>query len=51
MRPYFTYEYKKISELFFEMKEASIPMAIVLTLIPTSGHTFIIEDPIEEIVG
>ena len=27
---YFTYEYKKISELFFEMKSASIPMAIVL---------------------
>ena len=48
---YFTYEYKKISELFFEMKSASIPMAIVLDEYGSTSGILTIEDLIEEIVG
>ena len=49
--PYFTYEYKKISELFFEMKQASIPMAIVLDEYGSTSGMLTLEDLIEEIVG
>lgn len=49
--PYFTYEYKKISELFFEMKQESIPMAIVLDEYGATAGLLTIEDLIEEIVG
>lgn len=49
--PYFTYEYKKISELFFEMKQESIPMAIVLDEYGSTAGMLTIEDLIEEIVG
>lgn len=49
--PYFTYEYKKISELFFEMKQESIPMAIVLDEYGSTSGILTIEDLIEEIVG
>ena len=49
--PYFTYEYKKISELFFEMKHDSIPMAIVLDEYGSTSGMLTIEDLIEEIVG
>ncbi len=49
--PYFTYEYKKISELFFEMKKETIPMAIVLDEYGATAGLLTIEDLVEEIVG
>ncbi len=49
--PYFTYEYKKISELFMEMKKDSISMAIVLDEYGATSGILTLEDLIEEIVG
>ncbi|MCR5202879.1 MAG: hemolysin family protein, partial [Lachnospiraceae bacterium] len=49
--PYFTYEYKNTSELFLEMKRASIPMAIVLDEYGSTTGILTLEDLLEEIVG
>ena len=49
--PYFTYEYKKTSELFFEMKQDSIPMAIVLDEYGSTSGMLTLEDLLVEIVG
>lgn len=48
---YFTFEYKKTSELFFEMKQESIPMAIVLDEYGSTSGMLTLEDLLEEIVG
>ncbi|MDF2608685.1 MAG: hypothetical protein K0R92_159 [Lachnospiraceae bacterium] len=49
--PYFTYEYKKTSELFLEMRKESIPMAIVLDEYGSTAGLITLEDMLEEIVG
>ncbi|MCR5609461.1 MAG: hemolysin family protein [Lachnospiraceae bacterium] len=52
IRPaYFTYEYKKTSELFKEMKKESMPLAIVLDEYGTTAGLITVEDLLEEIVG
>lgn len=48
---YFTYEYKKTSELFIEMRKDSIPMAIVLDEYGSTAGLITLEDLLEEIVG
>lgn len=49
--PYFTYEYKKTSELFIEMRKESISMAIVLDEYGSTAGLITLEDLLEEIVG
>jgi CBS domain containing-hemolysin-like protein len=49
--PYFTYEYKKISELLIEMRKESIPLAIVLDEYGSTAGLITLEDLLEEIVG
>lgn len=49
--PYFTYEYKKTSDLMMEMRKGSIPMAIVLDEYGSTAGLVTLEDLIEEIVG
>ena len=49
--PYFTYEYKKTSELLRELKKAAISLAIVLDEYGSTAGLLTIEDLIEEIVG
>lgn len=49
--PFFTYEYKKTSDLMMEMRNGSIPMAIVLDEYGSTAGLITLEDLIEEIVG
>lgn len=49
--PFFTYEFKKTSELFIEMKKKSLAMAIVLDEYGSIAGILTLEDMLEEIVG
>lgn len=49
--PYFTYEYKKTSELLIEMRRNSISLTIVLDEYGATVGLITIEDLLEEIVG
>ncbi|MCR5691125.1 MAG: hemolysin family protein [Eubacterium sp.] len=46
-----TYEYKKVAELFMEMRKDSIPLSIVLDEYGALAGLITIEDLLEEIVG
>ena len=48
---YYTYEFKKTSELFLDMKNNSVTMAIVLDEYGATAGLVTLEDLIEEIVG
>lgn len=49
--PYFTYEYKKTSELLMDMKEHSVSFAIVLDEYGATSGIVTLENLVEEIVG
>lgn len=49
--PYFTYEYKKTSELMMEMRKDSINFTIVLNEYGATAGLITLEDLLEEIVG
>ena len=49
--PYFTYEYKKTSELLMDMKEHSVSFAIVLDEYGATSGIITLENLVEEIVG
>ncbi|MBQ8662533.1 MAG: HlyC/CorC family transporter [Eubacterium sp.] len=49
--PFFTYEQKNTAELFLEMRESSINMAIVLDEYGVTSGLITLEDLLEEIVG
>ena len=50
-KPYFTYEFKKTSELLVEMQENSVSIAIVLDEYGAAVGMISLEDFLEEIVG
>lgn len=49
--PYFTYEHKNTAELFMEMRQNSINIAIVLDEYGVTAGMITLEDLLEEIVG
>ena len=49
--PFFTYEYKNTYELFMEMKESAVNLAIVLDEYGVTAGLITMEDLLEEIVG
>lgn len=49
--PYFTYEYKKTSELLKDMRKNSVSLAIVLDEYGATAGLITLEDLLEEIVG
>ena len=49
--PFFTYEYKNTYELFMEMKEKAVNLAIVLDEYGVTAGLITMEDLLEEIVG
>lgn len=49
--PYFTYEYKKVSDLLIEMRKESIPMSVVLDEYGATAGLITMEDLVEEIIG
>ena len=50
-KPLYTFDYKKVSDLFIEMKKDSISFAIVLNEYGSTAGMITMEDIIEEIVG